>query len=396
MKKRFEAAFLLAGTAIGSGMISLPMVLAKFGIINTCAIIIFFAILTYLTALVRSDLNLNLYAEATLKDVGKAFDCYWAGIFGNFLLVLLHFALMAAYLFGFSSILCSFFGNIVSQYIVMALSAIGVALGFLFASHFIININKYLFILMFFIFIVLVIELFFETQIHFIPRCAEKIKINEWTTLVPIIFTSFGFQGSIHSMTKFCNNDRKMIKMACLWGSIVPALVYIIWTVAILLVVANTDAHFFQLMLDGKANDVGELVTVLSNAASSQSVQIIVWIVSILAILTSVLGVGSALMDIFQQEWQETSKRKIVGLVVFAPAAVSMLVPNTFIRILNVSGVILSLIAIVVPVIISLKMQRLGKAKKCELLLKNKFAIFGVFTCGVMIIFLGILDLVKG
>lgn len=197
-------------------------------------------------------------------------------------------------------------------------------------------------------------------------------------------------------MTKFCNNDRKMIKVACLWGSIVPALVYIIWTVAILLVVANTDAHFFQLMLDGKANDVAELVTVLSNAASSQSVQIIVWIVSILAILTSVLGVGSALMDIFQQEWQETSKRKIVGLVVFAPAAVSMLVPNAFIRILNVSGVILSLIAIVVPVIISLKMQRLGKAKKCELLLKNKFAIFGVFTCGVMIIFLGILDLVKG
>ena len=396
MKKQFGAAFLLAGTAIGSGMISLPMVLAKFGIINTCAIMIFFAALTYLTALIRSDLNLNLRAEATLKEVGKAFNCRWAGIFGNFLLILLHFALMAAYLFGFSSILCSFFGNTTSQLIVIALSAIGVALGFLFASHFIINVNKFLFISMFFIFMVLVIDLFFETPINFIPKCAEEIKINEWTTLVPVIFTSFGFQGSIHSMTKFCNNDREMIKNACLWGSIIPAAVYIVWTVAILLVVANTDTQFFQLMLAGKANDVGELVTVLSKAASSRNVQIIVWIVSALAILTSVLGVGLALMDIFQQEWQGISKHKILGIVVFAPAAVSMLVPNAFIRILNVSGVILSLIAIIVPVIISLNMQRMRKATKSPLLLKNKFAIFGVFACGIAIIALGILDLIKG
>lgn len=396
MKKQFGAAFLLAGTAIGSGMISLPMVLAKFGIINTCAIMIFFAALTYLTALIRSDLNLNLRAEATLKEVGKAFDCRWAGIFGNFLLILLHFALMAAYLFGFSSILCSFFGNTTSQLVVIALSAIGVALGFLFASHFIINVNKFLFISMFFIFMVLVIDLFFETPINFIPKCAEEIKINEWTTLVPVIFTSFGFQGSIHSMTKFCNNNREMIKNACLWGSIIPAVVYTIWTIAILLVVANTDAHFFQLMLAGKANDVGALVTVLSKAASSRNVQIIVWIVSALAILTSVLGVGLALMDIFQQEWQGISKHKILGIVVFAPAAVSMLVPNAFIRILNVSGVILALIAIVVPVIISLNMQRLGKATKSPLLLKNKIAVLGVFACGIAIIALGILDLMKG
>ncbi len=242
----------------------------------------------------------------------------------------------------------------------------------------------------------MVIDLFFETPINFIPKCAEEIKINEWTTLVPVIFTSFGFQGSIHSMTKFCNNNREMIKNACLWGSIIPAVVYTIWTIAILLVVANTDAHFFQLMLAGKANDVGALVTVLSKAASSRNVQIIVWIVSALAILTSVLGVGLALMDIFQQEWQGISKHKILGIVVFAPAAVSMLVPNAFIRILNVSGVILALIAIVVPVIISLNMQRLGKATKSPLLLKNKIAVLGVFACGIAIIALGILDLMKG
>lgn len=395
MKKQFGATFLLAGTAIGSGMISLPMVLARFGIINTCVIMIFFAVLTYLTALIRSDLNLNLHAGATLKEVGKAFDCHWAGFFGNFLLILLHFALMSAYLFGFSSILCSFFGNVFSQSVIITLSAIGVALGFLFASHFIINVNKILFVSMFVVFIILIIELFLETPINFIPNCTGNIKISEWTMLVPIVFTSFGFQGSIHSMTKFCNNDRQLIKNACLWGSIIPALVYIVWTTVILFVVANTDTSFFQLMLEGKATDVGALVMVLSKATSSQSVQIIMWIVSILAILTSVLGVGLALIDIFQQEWQDVSKQKIIGLVVFVPAAISMLVPNAFIRILNVSGVILSLIAIIIPIIISLNMQKSGKVKS-ELLLKNKAVTLGVFTCGIAIITLGIFDLLKG
>ena len=38
MKRQLGAALLLAGTAIGSGMISLPMVLAKFGITPTIII----------------------------------------------------------------------------------------------------------------------------------------------------------------------------------------------------------------------------------------------------------------------------------------------------------------------------------------------------------------------
>ena len=39
MKKQLGASFLFAGTAIGSGMLSLPMVLAKFGIFNSVMII---------------------------------------------------------------------------------------------------------------------------------------------------------------------------------------------------------------------------------------------------------------------------------------------------------------------------------------------------------------------
>ena len=76
----------------------------------------------------------------------------------------------------------------------------------------------------------------------------------------------------------------------------------------------------------------------------------------------------------------------------FFDSLVSLFVPNAFIRILNVAGVILAIMAIIVPVIISWKMQ---ETKKTNLLLKNKFGLACVFACGVAIVLLGILDLMR-
>lgn len=392
-KRQFGAAFLLAGTAIGSGMISLPMVLAKFGISGTFIVMIAFAVLTYFTALIRSDLNLNSHAEASLKDAGNFFGCSLVGNLGDLMLKLLSFALLSAYISGESSIIGVALNHSVSNLLIVGIFTAVISLIFLWASKAIVNANRILFIGMFATLIGLIVALLWQTPINFVPQQSDNISLNEWTTLVPVIFTSFGFQGSIHSMTKFCENDRNLIKNACLWGSVIPAIVYIAWTAAILVVVANTDPAFFNLMLEGKAQDVGSLVQVLSQAASSQSIQIIVWIISGLAILTSVFGVGLALLDIFQREWH-VIKLVSIFAVFFVPAVISVVIPNAFIRILNISGIILAIIAIIVPVIISLKMQSENKVQ-CKLLLKNKAIMLTVFAIGIAIIMLGVLDILR-
>lgn len=390
MKKQFGAAFLLAGTAIGSGMISLPMVLAKFGIFNSCLLMIAFAALTYFTAIIRSELNLNCHAEATLSEVGKAFNCPTAGKCGDLLLKLLSFALMSAYIFGGASIIKSLIGDPIPIAGVVVIFSAAIALMFLLASDFIVHVNKMLFFTMFCAFIILVLTLLVQTPIKFIPNQADNILINQWTTLVPIIFTSFGFQGSIHSMTKFVKNDEGMIKNACLWGSLIPAFIYMIWTASVLLVVSNTDTEFFQQMLDGKATDVGKLVSILSGATSSEFIQCIIWIVSSLALITSIFGVGLALLDIFQREFR-VHRTNSIALIVFLPAIISLMIPNAFIKILNVSGIILAMIAIIVPIVISWNMQKIQKGK-CKMLIKSNFMQLSVLACGIGIIILGILD----
>lgn len=386
MKKQFEAAFLLAGTAIGSGMISLPIVLAKFGILGSILIMLTFSVLTYATALIRADLNLQTKSKATLGEIGKFFACSKVGALGDFCLQLLSFALMSAYLFGGTSILAACC-NIPTS-VMTFLFSIVIAIAFFLSFGLILKINKILFTSMFTILVVQVILLLSKIDIEFIPIANNRIHLQDWSVLIPIVFTSFGFQGSIHSVTKFCNNDRNVIKNACLWGSIIPAIVYIIWTVAVLLVIANTDANFFRSMLSGQSIDVGELVETLSCASSMKFIQLIIKIVSFLAVLTSIFGVGIALFETLNRNYN-TSKLATVSMTVFLPAIVALLIPNAFIRILKFSGIILSIIAIIVPIIISIKMQKLRIKRKTKLLLANKGIMFAVFAFGLIIILLG-------
>ncbi|MCZ6904001.1 MAG: hypothetical protein O7C59_00180 [Rickettsia endosymbiont of Ixodes persulcatus] len=87
-----------------------------------------------------------------------------------------------------------------------------------------------------------------------------------------------------------------MLKTAFLFGSLIPAVVYIIWTCSILIVVHHNNPTFYQQMITSNV-EVRDLIKELSNIAKWQSVQLLVWIISTLAIVTSILGVGVGLCD---------------------------------------------------------------------------------------------------
>lgn len=381
--------FLLAGTAIGSGMISLPIVLAKFGIIHCILAVLGFAMLTYLSALVRSDLNLNTNAAATLTEVGQVFHCAIAGQIGDFLLKMLSLSLLSAYISGGASmlnVLC--FPKLSSTFSILLLGIL-ITLVFLFASRAIIKINKTCFIGMFSLLLLIILLLFFHTYIYHIPFKMGHISFFDITTMIPVIFTSFGFQGSIHSMTKLCNNDRKLVHSACFGGSVISAIIYLFWTIGILIIIANTHPTFFQQMLDGAPIEVGTLVQVLSQAASSSYIIIGIQIVSIFAIATSIFGVGLAMLDLFQRELHQ-SKTKSILFTVWIPTLIAIFIPNAFIKILNVSGIILAIIALIIPTYISWRMQK-NHVLKTTPMIHNRFILCSLFICGLAIIVLGVI-----
>ncbi|MBQ2176994.1 MAG: amino acid permease, partial [Alphaproteobacteria bacterium] len=105
MKKQLSAISLLAGTAIGSGMLSLPLVLAKYGLLFGCAMMIAFIWVAYFSSIIRSELNIYSQSDFSLKDVGTYFSGKIASQIGSVSLKLLSYSLIAAYLHGLASLL---------------------------------------------------------------------------------------------------------------------------------------------------------------------------------------------------------------------------------------------------------------------------------------------------
>ena len=152
---------------------------------------------------------------------------------------------------------------------------------------------------------------------------------------LPILFTSFGFQGTLHSLTKFVDNERKLIKKSCLFGSVIPAVVYAFWVVCIMLLTFNNSPDLFANMCTGNA-EIDELIRFLTSSLNYPHLNLIIWLISALALLTSLIGIGIALFD----EWLLAFERKKVrtprGLAVLASILLPVCVAVFFLRNLTI------------------------------------------------------------
>lgn len=108
-------------------------------------------------------------------------------------------------------------------------------------------------------------------------------------------------------------------------------------------------------MVSGEA-EIGELIQVLSGIAKWQTVQLLVWGISLLAIATSILSVGVGLCDslksMMSTSFPNSKARSLLASVItLLPAyLVAIYVPNAFIALLGFAGMILAIIAILLPV----------------------------------------------
>ncbi|MDR0744711.1 MAG: hypothetical protein LBE97_02025 [Holosporales bacterium] len=180
-------------------------------------------------------------------------------------------------------------------------------------------------------------------------------RTKTWSTVIPIIFTSFGFQGSLHTLTKFANNEKEIIRKACLFGSIIPAVVYCLWVTCVLAIIYNSTPDSFSKMLI-QPIEVSELIHILDETTEIKIIQPVVWIVSFLAIMTSVVGVGLAFKEILEKDLVKKISGKIqrniaaTMLMIMPATLVAIFVPNAFIRVLSFAGIILVIISIIIPI----------------------------------------------
>ena len=357
MNKQLTAILLISGICIGAGMIALPMSLAKIGIIPSLVLMFIIWLFTYYSSLVSVELNLRSEKGLTLDLLGRKYSGKNAEILGNICVKLLSYSLLSAYIYGGSSILQNLLNLNLNIIYIQSIFVLSLILLLQMNKNLISKVNGILFIIFLIFLFFLIILLFFKINYNNLPITNNNI-LNNIPSIIIVVFTSFGYQVIFHNLRDYCGKDVKMLKNAFFYGSIIPMIIYISWTFVVLSVIYNNNIEFYNNIVIGNI-DVGNLIDKLSNIISLNNLNFIVWIISILAIITSVIGVSLGLIESYNISFKEKNIKNyniISTLITFLPPYfISVLIPNAFIKILSYAGIILVVIAILLPIYLYFK-----------------------------------------
>jgi tyrosine-specific transport protein len=367
MNKTFGSICMVAGTAIGAGMIALPMALAKLGLVSMIALMVVTWIIVYYSALLGTELTLRLGKNLTLSEVSRQISGRGAEGIAMGCVVILSYALIAAYLYGGSSVVQALIAATTEKNVSLSSLLMGAALFYFIVLTLGIKWIDYVNRLMFFALIgflgVTIVGLGSHVQVLTIPSMTETlVDPATWTLAIPVIFTSFGFQMMIPALSGYLNRDALQIKRAFFWGSLIPAAVYLAWTLTTLGTLTTNQPQLFQNIILGNV-EVGEFVKMLSVTTAWHHLQVFVWAVSFFAIATSAFGVGLGLID----SWDKVLPSQLVGrnrqvfaaFITMVPSfGVALLIPGAFIKALSFAGMILVVIALILPTYLIYKSDR--------------------------------------
>ncbi|MFT5235187.1 MAG: tyrosine-specific transport protein, partial [Shewanella sp.] len=199
---------IVAGTAIGAGMLALPLATAALGIIPAIVLLIVIWGLSAYTSLLMLEVNLragvgdNLHA-ITGKMLGKKGQLIQGASFLSLL-----FALTAAYLTGGSSLLVlkaeTLFGFALDNQLAVVLFTLTLGLLAGLGVAWVDKVSRVLFSLMIALLVITVGFLFPDVSPSQMAVTAmEEGKFDLWMAAIPVVFTSFGFHVCIATLVRY-------------------------------------------------------------------------------------------------------------------------------------------------------------------------------------------------
>ncbi|GGP66252.1 amino acid permease [Shewanella algicola] len=359
---------IVAGTAIGGGMLALPLATAALGMIPALILLVVIWAISAYTSLLMLEINLrcgvgdNVHA-ITGKTLGKVGQVIQGGSFLSLL-----FALTMVYLMGGSSLLETRLQpigiNMSNQVAVIlftvffgGLIAIGV--------KWIDKISRILFSAMVLLLVVVVSFLLPDVSLmtalnNYSTTVASGDALQQlWLAAIPVVFTSFGFHVCIATIVRYLDGDAVSLRKVLLIGSTIPLVCYILWLLVTLGSLGGEAVHSF-------GGSLPKLVAALQGLAQSSIISQAIDIFANLALITSFLGVTMSLFDYVAELTRakdDVAGRAKTWLITFVPPLLCALYyPDGFFKVLGFAAIPLVVMIIFLPIAMALKQraQQLG------------------------------------
>ncbi|VDZ60437.1 Tyrosine permease [Serratia odorifera] len=201
---------------------------------------------------------------------------------------------------------------------------------------------------------------------------------------IPVIFTSFGFHGSVPSIVNYMGGNIRKLRWIFIVGSAIPLVAYIFWQLATL---GSISSNTFVGILAQQAGLNG-LLQAVRDVVATPHVELAVHLFADLALATSFLGVSLGLFDFLADlcKRQDNARGRLqTGLITFLPPLVfALFYPRGFVLALGFAAIALSVLALLLPSLLVWKTRRQHQAR--YRVWGGTPALAVVFICGITVI----------
>lgn len=381
--KIFGSTLIIAGTTIGAGMLALPLASAGLGFTTSLTIMLALWALMAYTALLMVEIHQHADKEATLHTLAKQFLGTKGKWVASFAMMFLFYALCAAYIAGggaqFAERITGFTGLTVSSTAATVLFTVIVATVVTIGTGTVDKVNRVLFLTK--IVVMALVLTFLAPNVTESYLLSMPVEQGLVIAAIPVIFTSFGFHGSIPAIVNYLDGHTPSLRKAIIIGSAIPLIVYIFWQVVTLGVVNQST------LLDNQG--LSALINTLATTVHRSNLGQTIGVFADLALLTSFLGVSLGLFEFLGDSLSKGGKpysRVATGLITFVPPmGFALFYPQGFIMALGYAAIALVILAIFLPIMMVRKVRVQAQEHHYQVIGGNSGLIVGTIV-GVVIV----------
>lgn len=354
---------IVAGTCIGAGMLALPVSTAPTGFFLSLFILTCAWFFMYLTGLYVLEVNLRLPAGNNYVSMAQASLGKNAAFVTWLAFICLLYSLLAAYVTSGGELTEQLLEGLFGVDVPRFLGPLVWTLAFSILIYFGVKPADYLNRL-FMTGLILTYGFVIILGSRHINSDYYQVG-NGWALFAafPVIFTSFGYQIVVPSMSEYLKSDSKKIRRVILFGSLIPLVVYCLWEALIFGTIPSEGGQSLQSILQS-GQTTKALIQVLQYVYGSSLISMVIRCFIFFAIASSFLGVSLGLFDFIADSLHvsrmNNSRLMLIIFTFLPPLIYAELYPHGFLVALNYAGLFVAFLHGILPVMMVYAMRARG------------------------------------
>jgi len=350
-------AMIIAGTAVGAGMFSIPVVTAGVWFSGSVALLLYTWGCMLLSGLMILEVNLHYPLGASFHTMVKdLLGRSWSLINGLSITFVLYI-LTYAYISAGSSIIVHSLSEVIGLQQTSAgfVFALLVALIVWLSTRAVDRISTLLIGGMVITFVLSVADLFTQVQPTILFNRGDS-NAQYWPyalAALPYLLASFGYHGNIPGLVKYYGKDSRAVARSLWYGTLIALAIYLLWQYVIQ---GNISRDAFKQVI-AEGGNIGSLLKQMGSISSNQTMVTLLNAFSYMALASSFLGVSLGLFDyladFFKLGDDKLGRSKSALLTFVPPTLGALLFPNGFIYAIGFAGLAATVWAVIVPALMA-------------------------------------------